>query len=1291
MKDLLSSINSHAVPPTPIQNPTSRILSLPTPKLPVEDCAIISPAIIWSNELSLFLHDEIDLSERLNYDDVQEVMDVLFGLPRRHLSTSEMQFRSLPVVNAFATTIVLRDFYPEYIHKLRERLMEAFPGSRFIEQTENKGYFTTTTSPTTSGGDASDSADADPDVFVVHYRGHNLFMQYAPPVAVYTCLVLYICFSVSKINMVKSKFGLAISACFSIFASFVMTLSLCVTLGLMSPALRGREFFPYLVVLIGFEKLLTVTKAVVGTPIDIPVKYRVAQGLAVEGWPMTKNLLLAFFFTTLGFFTFNSDIQEFCLTAIISYTTDFFLQMFFFVPVLAIDIHRMELSDLENYVIVSSKEMPTKVGSSDKSSTSGLFDNNSNATFRSRGAPSQPSEYHRRSMSPTLQNCPGLWGHRRVRSDATSAPFVASERQTRCVGARRRFRVFLCTRRRFIQCIIIALVIPCLVVMSWKLFVSSATADQHPVQSSIPPSSQNPESIFKSSQKEPFGDNYRQIFGLRAINRNGFGVRWNVDSLWRHMAFSAWPAIADRYNFSLAGRRLVVFEPIHVVQLFSPELAIRARPPTNTAAGESRADSTTNVEFPRATLSVNSEDGEFDGDRTWWSHELAFGHKEALAALGLTWSGFLVSWTAQLWVTAKMAGVSLLGAGFFLSITMLCMLLIHRRLSRSNPDACREPVVRVRQLSIPLLNRPHNIQEWVIAHSDRELFYNSAGIGISLWGDGILNNPQIGLRSRYRGKEVNQSLIAVTVSGYFGGPNLMRSIRLWSADRGFLVGTIDRFYQGSFEIRAAASQHRDLQRRFSPIWSMKVHPPTGSLIAGCANGTMEIWDLKTFVLRQLIDLTSPEFFYDAGGALINNGSDPVRIGGVTVIETSLENHYVFYFGTSMGFVGCVKWGLPTKPSQPSPSSIGSCLDMDPTASPGPPPHPQWNVHAKWAAHPNNHAVALIALQRVFPGPSRNRPLPRSASFEMRYHLRSCLSPRGEDLALVSGALGGSLALIQPQRLRFQRFQWDSIAINCADFFQLILIIFRITLTLSNGYGVERYKPFLALSLKVGSFKPSTVVFGQNSGRVRMLSLAAAVPLTSDDLRVEMSDLCTIDASGRELKKSLGGEENIEDSTGSPSWIRVFRTSAPSSTEIFRMVTYCRVGAVSVWSIHATGCHLVRWFSANAPAFAIPAPIICVDDRVIFGERGYLRLVNPRTAKYERSAQLMPPILPLANNHQHAATRQADPRTYQNSESWERGLGPLGITTSSDGRQQLLCGLSDSGRTIFIVPKSALLN
>lgn len=81
----------------------------------------------------------------------------------------------------------------------------------------------------------------------------------------------------------------------------------------------------------------------------------------------------------------------------------------------------------------------------------------------------------------------------------------------------------------------------------------------------------------KTASPESKNASLRQLFGLRSINLHGFEVRWDADSLWRYMAFSTWPAIADRYNFSLAGRRLVVFEPIHVVQLFSPAEAMRTR------------------------------------------------------------------------------------------------------------------------------------------------------------------------------------------------------------------------------------------------------------------------------------------------------------------------------------------------------------------------------------------------------------------------------------------------------------------------------------------------------------------------------------------------------------------------------------------------------------------------------------------------------------------------------------------------------------------------------------------
>lgn len=41
-----------------------------------------------------------------------------------------------------------------------------------------------------------------------------------------------------------------------------------------------REIFPYLVVVIGLENVLVLTKSVVSTPVDLEVKLRIAQGMS---------------------------------------------------------------------------------------------------------------------------------------------------------------------------------------------------------------------------------------------------------------------------------------------------------------------------------------------------------------------------------------------------------------------------------------------------------------------------------------------------------------------------------------------------------------------------------------------------------------------------------------------------------------------------------------------------------------------------------------------------------------------------------------------------------------------------------------------------------------------------------------------------------------------------------------------------------------------------------------------------------------------------------------------------
>ncbi|XP_041326155.1 sterol regulatory element-binding protein cleavage-activating protein [Pyrgilauda ruficollis] len=103
-----------------------------------------------------------------------------------------------------------------------------------------------------------------------------------------------------------------------------------------------REIFPYLVVVIGLENVLVLTKSVVSTPVDLEVKLRIAQGLSNESWSIMKNMATELGIILIGYFTLVPAIQEFCLFAVVGLVSDFFLQMFFFTTVLSIDIRRME-------------------------------------------------------------------------------------------------------------------------------------------------------------------------------------------------------------------------------------------------------------------------------------------------------------------------------------------------------------------------------------------------------------------------------------------------------------------------------------------------------------------------------------------------------------------------------------------------------------------------------------------------------------------------------------------------------------------------------------------------------------------------------------------------------------------------------------------------------------------------------------------------------------------------------------------------------------------------------------
>ncbi len=81
------------------------------------------------------------------------------------------------------------------------------------------------------------------------------------------------------------------------------------------------------------------------------------------------------------------------------------------------------------------------------------------------------------------------------------------------------------------------------------------------------PASHDPHLLSLSSfSSHQWCKTWKSLYGVLSLNRHGFEVRWDMETLWRHMAFLVWPTFANQYNFSLAYRRLVVFEPIHIVE-----------------------------------------------------------------------------------------------------------------------------------------------------------------------------------------------------------------------------------------------------------------------------------------------------------------------------------------------------------------------------------------------------------------------------------------------------------------------------------------------------------------------------------------------------------------------------------------------------------------------------------------------------------------------------------------------------------------------------------------------------
>ena len=181
----------------------------------------------------------------------------------------------------------------------------------------------------------------------IFYPQDEELIELFPLIFLYSVVFLYISISVSKIEEVKSRVGLAFVAVLTLFGSVCISVGVCILFGLRA-TLDGRDVVPFIIVVIGLENILLITKSVISTPRELDTPLRIAKGLGQQGVAITRSMVTQILLLMLSYLTFNPSIQEFCLISILGLVNNFFLTMAFFLPILSIDLKRLELSEMRH-------------------------------------------------------------------------------------------------------------------------------------------------------------------------------------------------------------------------------------------------------------------------------------------------------------------------------------------------------------------------------------------------------------------------------------------------------------------------------------------------------------------------------------------------------------------------------------------------------------------------------------------------------------------------------------------------------------------------------------------------------------------------------------------------------------------------------------------------------------------------------------------------------------------------------------------------------------------------------
>lgn len=386
------------------------------------------------------------------------------------------------------------------------------------------------------------------DTFIIQYPNDINLYKFIPLAFAFCILFFYYYFSVRKIEIIKSKIGMAFTVVVTVFTSLTMTLGYCFFFGL-TLTIQGKEIFPFLVMLVGLENVLVLTKSVVTTSSHLDIKIRVAQGLSKEGWSITKTLMLEITILTIGIITCVPIIQEFCIFSVVALVADFFLQIFFFSTILGIDTRRCESSEKVHF-------------------RSSLYQQGFDKTLNVPVAGMVRSKSH-----PRLNTV-----------HTTVVAGQAQQAQERKIP--KRLRVLnIWARTRFFQRSFMILMIAWMSMILYRsglinqyfLGVSDQKSEQLQNKSSyfeiLPIIKANDSLKIQISQEKPsytFLQNYTE--DLDKLHHPDFPP-------WLKLSTYHWPSIFKKYNMSLAGKQLAILPNIRISHAISPDEAILLRNP----------------------------------------------------------------------------------------------------------------------------------------------------------------------------------------------------------------------------------------------------------------------------------------------------------------------------------------------------------------------------------------------------------------------------------------------------------------------------------------------------------------------------------------------------------------------------------------------------------------------------------------------------------------------------------------------------------------------------------------